>query len=261
MRYVRGLFVDRHRSGIQPLRAATGGGHLNGLVGAAQDGKPGVGTDLEVLIGESGFAVEPGGDAAIGQREGSVFLQRAVARIGRQLGLGNPAGIAQQVLRCGLAGDQYLVPVALLPYHKDAVAEEGLRVVEIVRGERLLLGQRHVRQPAANIDRICQGGMVDWTWALRRGPHRGHRNGDISAARLRRPGEVGRVSGYGYCRQPGGQDTGGQNTGKHCSGRGDDHVHRRYRSRAGVSGRRAGTPRRQGCRLRFAFEGVDLLTP
>ncbi|MGB6511559.1 MAG: hypothetical protein WBF57_00975, partial [Mycobacterium sp.] len=41
--------------------------------------------------------------------------------------------------------------------------------------------------------------------------------------------------GYGYRRQPGGQDT-----GKQCSGRGDGHVRRRYRSRAGVSGRRAG---------------------
>ena len=112
-----------------------------------------------------------------------MFLQRAVARVGRQLGLGNPAGIAQGVLRCGLAGDQYLVPVALLPHHKDAVPEEGLRVVEIVRGERFLLGRRHGRQPAAYVDRICQGGMVDWTRALRRGPHRGHRNGDISAAR------------------------------------------------------------------------------
>src|ERR1700760_3368627 len=72
MRYVRGLFVDRHRSSIQPLRAAIGGGHLHGLVGAAQDGKPGVGTDLEVLIGESGIAVQPGGDAAIGPRESTV---------------------------------------------------------------------------------------------------------------------------------------------------------------------------------------------
>jgi len=106
MRYVRGLFVDRHRSGIQPLRAAIGGGHQNRLVGADQDGKPGVGTDLEVVIGESGIAVQPGGDAAIGEREGSVFLQFAVDRVGRQLGLGNPAGIAQGVVRCGLAGDQ-----------------------------------------------------------------------------------------------------------------------------------------------------------
>ena len=108
-------------------------------------------------------------------------LQCAVVCVGRQLGLGNPAGIAQRVLRCGLAGDQYLVPVALLPHHEDTVAEEGLRLGEIVRGERLLLGRRHIRQPAANIDRICQGGMVDRARALRRGPHRGHRNGDKGA--------------------------------------------------------------------------------
>ena len=68
----------------------------------------------------------------------------------------------------------------------DAVTEESLRLVEIVRRERFLLGRRHGGQPTANIDRICQGRVVDWARALRRGPHRGHRHRDIGAVRSRR---------------------------------------------------------------------------
>jgi len=55
-------------------------------------------------------------------------------------------------------------PVALLAHQKDAVAKEGLRLAEIVQGERLLLGRRHIgEQP-----RISTG-FVRAGWSTGRG--------------------------------------------------------------------------------------------